>query len=142
MNKRHPFLRSIAAAPHIFWSILFIILPLIIVVFYAFTDADGEFSFENILSLTEYSSIFLLSLELSIIATFVCLIVGYPLAYIIAKSTPKQQKIFLMLLMLPMWTNLLIRTYSIMALLDDGGFINTILGTSFHIVGTKEHYIY
>ena len=142
MKKKHSLLRSVAAAPHIFWSILFIILPLIIVVFYAFTDADGTFSFENILSLSEYAPIFLLSLELSIIATFVCLIVGYPLAYIIAKSSPKQQKFFMMLLMLPMWTNLLIRTYSIMAILDDGGLLNTLLGTSMHIVGTKGAVIF
>ena len=135
-------MRSISAAPHILWSVLFIVLPLIIVVFYAFTDADGVFSFENIASLTDYAPIFLLSLELSIIATFVCLLVGYPLAYIIAKSTPKQQKIFLMLLMLPMWTNLLIRTYSIMAILDDGGILNTLLGTTMHIVGTKGAVIF
>ncbi len=142
MKKKHSILRSISAAPHIFWSVLFIILPLIIVVFYAFTDADGSFSFENIVSLTEYAPIFLLSLELSIIATFVCLIVGYPLAYIIAKSSPRQQKIFMMLLMLPMWTNLLIRTYSIMAILDDGGLLNTLLGTTMHIVGTKGAVIF
>ena len=135
-------MRSISAAPHIFWSVLFIILPLVIVVFYAFTDAEGNFSFENIASLTDYAPIFLLSLELSIIATFVCLIVGYPLAYIIAKSSPKQQKIFMMLLMLPMWTNLLIRTYSIMAILDDGGLLNTLLGTTMHIVGTKGAVIF
>ena len=135
-------MRSISAAPHIFWSVLVIILPLGIVVFYAFTDAEGNFSFENIASLTDYAPIFLLSLELSIIATFVCLIVGYPLAYIIAKSSPKQQKIFMMLLMLPMWTNLLIRTYSIMAILDDGGLLNTLLGTTMHIVGTKGAVIF
>ena len=142
MKKKHSLLRSISAAPHIFWSVLFIILPLIIVVFYAFTDSDGAFSFENILSLSDYAPIFLLSLELSIIATFVCLVVGYPLAYIIAKSSPKQQKLFMMLLMLPMWTNLLIRTYSIMAILDDGGLLNTLLGTSMHIVGTKGAVIF
>ena len=142
MKKKHSLLRSISAAPHIFWSVLFIVLPLFIVIFYAFTDAEGNFSFENILSLTEYWPIFLLSLELSIIATFVCLIVGYPLAYIIAKSSPKQQKIFMMLLMLPMWTNLLIRTYSIMAILDDGGLLNTLLGTTMHIVGTKGAVIF
>ena len=101
-------MRSIAAAPHIFWAILFIVLPLIIVLFYAFTDADGNFSFENILSLTEYAPIFGLSIELAVIATFVCLLVGYPLAYIIAKAKPERQKFYIMLLMLPMWTNLLI----------------------------------
>lgn len=135
-------MRSIAAAPHIFWAILFIVLPLLIVIYYAFTDAEGSFSFENIASLTEYAPIFGLSLELSVIATFVCLIVGYPLAYIIAKAKPEHQKIYIMLLMLPMWTNLLIRTYSIMAILDDGGIINTLLGTTMHIVGTKGAVIF
>ena len=116
--------------------------------FYCFTfsssDAEGNlsFSFENIASLPEYAPIFGLSLELAIIATAVCLLIGYPLAYIIAKAKPQHQKIFIMLLMLPMWTNLLIRTYSIMAILDDGGFLNSLLNTSFHIVGTKGAVIF
>ena len=142
MKKQHSFMRSISAAPHIFWSVLFIVLPLLIVLFYAFTDGDGNFSFENIASLTEYAPIFGLSLELSIIATFICLVVGYPLAYIIARSKPEHQKFFIMLLMLPMWTNLLIRTYSIMAILDDGGILNTLLGTTMHVVGTKGAVIF
>ncbi len=142
MNKKKSLMQSIAAAPHIFWAILFIVLPLFIVVYYAFTDAEGSFSFENIASLTEYAPIFGLSIELSVIATFICLLVGYPLAYIIAKASPKNQKFFIMLLMLPMWTNLLIRTYSIMAILDDGGILNTLLNTSMHIVGTKGAVIF
>ena len=142
MKKKRSIMHSIAAAPHIFWAILFIVLPLIIVVFYAFTDANGNFSFANIASLPSYASIFLLSLELSIIATAICLLLGYPLAYIIAKSNPRNQKIFIMLLMLPMWTNLLIRTYSIMAILDNGGILNTLLDTSMHIVGTKGAVIF
>ncbi len=142
MNKKRSLMRSIAAAPHIFWAVLFIVLPLIIVVYYAFTDADGAFSFENIASLKDYGQIFWLSLELSIIATAICLVIGYPLAYIIARAKPQHQKLFIMLLMLPMWTNLLIRTYSIMAILDDGGFLNSLLNTSFHIVGTKGAVIF
>ncbi|MBR2343188.1 MAG: ABC transporter permease [Clostridia bacterium] len=140
--KKKSLMRSIAAAPHIFWAVLFIVLPLIIVGVYAFTDAEGNFSLANIAALTDYVPIFWLSLELSVIATAVCLVIGYPLAYIIAKSSPRAQKIFIMLLMLPMWTNLLIRTYSIMAILDDGGFLNTLLNTSFHIVGTKGAVIF
>ena len=116
--KKHSLMRSISAAPHIFWSILFIILPLIIVIHYAFTDGDGNFSFENITSLAEYGPIFALSLELSVIATFICLLIGYPLAYIIAKAKPQHQKIFLMLLMLPMWTNFIIRTYALSEVLE------------------------
>ena len=142
MNKKKSLMQSIAAAPHIFWAVLFIVLPLFIVVYYAFTDENGSFSFENIASLSDYAPIFGLSIELAVIATFVCLIIGYPLAYIIAKAKPKNQKFFIMLLMLPMWTNLLIRTYSIMAILDDGGFLNSLLNTSFHIVGTKGAVIF
>ena len=140
--KKKSIMHSIAAAPHIFWAALFIVLPLIIVIFYAFTNSDGYFSFENILALSEYGNIFLLSIELSVIATFICLLVGYPLAYIIARADPKKQKLFIMLLMLPMWTNLLIRTYSIMAILDDGGLLNTLLNTNLHIVGTKGAVIF
>ena len=135
-------MRSISAAPHIFWAVLFIVLPLLIVLYYAFTDANGSFSFENIKTLPSYASIFGLSIELSVIATAVCLLIGYPLAYIIARANPKRQKIFIMLLMLPMWTNLLIRTYSIMAILDNGGILNTLLGTSMQIVGTKGAVIF
>ena len=142
MANKKSLIRSIAAAPHIFWAILFIVLPLIIVIYYAFTDSNGSFSFSNISSLSDYAPIFSLSIELAIIATAICLIIGYPLAYVIAKAKPKNQKFFIMLLMLPMWTNLLIRTYSIMAILDDGGFLNTLLNTSFHIIGTKGAVIF
>ena len=140
--KKKSLMHSIAAAPHIFWAVLFIVLPLIIVAFYAFTDDSGAFSFENILALSEYGPIFLLSVELSVIATAICLLVGYPLAYIIARMDARKQRIFMMLLMLPMWTNLLIRTYSIMAILDDGGFLNQLLGTELHIIGTKGAVIF
>ena len=149
MKKIKSLMRTASAAPHVFWSILFIVLPLIIVVFYAFTNPDGDFSFENIAALTDYTSIFVLSLELAVIATAICLLLGYPLAYIISKAKPKNQKFFIMLLMLPMWTNLLIRTYSIMAILDDGGIINSALMTAlsvdeplFHFVGTKGAVIF
>ena len=149
MKKKNSLMRSIAAAPHIFWALLFIVLPLIIVIFYAFTDSDGAFSIENIFSLSDYAPIFGLSIELAIIATAICLLLGYPLAYIISKAKPKMQKFYIMLIMLPMWTNLLIRTYSIMALLDDGGFINSILMTVlkvdepvFHVIGTKGAVIF
>ena len=142
MKNKRSIMHSIAAAPHIFWAILFIVLPLIIVVFYAFTDKSGSFTFENLASLKNYAKLFGLSLELSVLATFVCFIVGYPLAYIIAKAPANRQKLYIMLLMLPMWTNLLIRTYSIMAILDDGGFLNQLLGTELRIIGTKGAVIF
>ena len=149
MKKKNSLMRSAAAAPHVFWAILFIILPLIIVVYYAFTNAEGKFDLGNIASLADYAPIFWLSLELAIIATAICLLIGYPLAYFISKAKPKNQKLFIMLLMLPMWTNLLIRTYSIMALLDNGGIINTLLMQALDVdepiikfVGTKGAVIF
>ena len=142
MKNKRSIMHSMAAAPHIFWAILFIVLPLVIVVFYAFTDKSGSFTFENLASLKNYAKLFGLSLELSVLATFVCFLVGYPLAYIIAKAPANRQKLYIMLLMLPMWTNLLIRTYSIMAILDDGGFLNQLLGTELRIIGTKGAVIF
>ena len=141
MNKKS-IMRSIAAAPHIFWAVLFIVFPLVIVLFYAFTDTNGDFSFGNITSLADYAPIFWLSIELAVVSTAICLVLGYPLAYFISRAKPKNQKFFIMLLMLPMWTNLLIRTYSIMAILDNGGLLNKLLDTSFQIIGTKGAVIF
>lgn len=144
MNK--PNKGRYAAMPHIVWTVLFIVAPLIFVVYFAFTDPDGAFTFENLFALEEHIGTFALSISLSIIATFICFLVGYPLAYIIAGSKEKSQKIMVTLLMLPMWTNLLIRTYSMMAIMDDGGFLNSILDTlslgKVHIIGTKGAVIF
>ena len=141
MRQRKSFLGSLAAAPHIVWAVMFIIAPLIFVAYYAFTDYDGNFTFDNILGLNEHAGTFLLSVELALIATVICFVVGYPLAYIMARADAKRRRIYVLLLMLPMWTNLLIRTYSMMAILDDGGLLNTILNYfdmgTVHIVGTK-----
>lgn len=137
---------SFVAAPHLVWCVLFIIAPLLFVIYYSFTDSEGAFTLDNILALPEYGDIFLTSIEMSIIATFLCFLVGYPLAYFISRSSERQKKVYMILLMLPMWTNLLIRTYSMMAILDDGGFLNSILAAldlaPVHIVGTKGAVIF
>lgn len=146
MDKVKGGLGRLAAAPHVVWTILFIIAPLLFVVYYTFTTPDGAYTFDNILALGEHMNTFMLSISLSVIATFICFLVGYPLAYIIAKSGDKAQKIMITLVMLPMWTNLLIRTYSMMAIMDDGGFLNTILGYlnlgKVHLIGTKGAVIF
>lgn len=135
-----------AAYPHIIWTVLFTVLPLIFVIYYAFTTVQGDFTFYNIASLSEHTSTFMLSVSLSVIATFVCFVFGYPLAYIMAKSGKNGQKVLMMLLMLPMWTNLLIRTYSMMAIMDDGGILNGFLTMAglekIHIIGTKGAVIF
>ncbi len=118
-----------AAAPHIVWSVLFIIAPLIFVAYYAFTDMSGSFSLENLAEFfsPEYLSIFLRSVRLALIATLICLLLGYPIAYFISRSKPKTQRLLILLLMLPMWMNFLIRTYAIMVLIQDTGIINSFL---------------
>ncbi len=118
------------AAPHVVWSILFIVAPMLFVFYYAFTDADGGFTMSNILELASpsYLTIFARSGAFALVATAICLLVAYPLAYAISRADAKKQKILIMLIMLPMWMNFLIRTYSIMAIIEDTGFINNILG--------------
>ncbi len=125
--KQRSMFQKLAAMPHIVWMILFIVAPMLFVVYFAFTDENGNFSFANIATLSEYSNVFILSIAFALIATVICLIIGYPLAYFMAKSGPRAQKILLVLLMLPMWCNLLIRTYALMALLDNGGLLNSFL---------------
>ena len=126
MKKRSVFER-IAGAPYLLWSAIFIIAPLLFVVYFAFTDRNGAFTLENITSLTSYSHTFVMSLGFSLIATTVCFLIGYPLAYCMARMSERARSILMVLLMLPMWISLLIRTYSLMALLDNGGLVSTFL---------------
>lgn len=127
--KQKTLLQRILAAPYIVWAVLFIIAPLLFVAYYAFTDRSGAFTFDNILAAcdTGYIVIFFRSVSLALIATFICLIIAYPLAYVISRSKANTQKVMIMLIMLPMWMNFLIRTYSWMAILEDSGFINQLL---------------
>ncbi len=131
--------RTVAAAPHIVWSVLFIVAPLLFVFYFAFTDIDGAFSFTNIADLftADYVTIFLRSLCFAVIATFLCLLIGYPLAYFISRMKKHTQGILIMLVMLPQWMNLLIRTYCWMNLLETNGLINTLLGTEWQMLGTS-----
>ena len=117
------------AAPHVMWAILFIIAPLLFVAYYAFTDKDGNFTFANISELAQasYLEIFLRSLCFAFLATVICLLIAYPIAYFMSKASAKTQRILVMLVMLPQWLNFLIRTYSWMAILEDTGIINSLL---------------
>lgn len=128
MNNRSVLKTKLVASPYIVWSALFIIAPLIFVVYYSFTDAAGNFTFDNISALVKYAPTFLRSIWFGIVATLICLVIAFPLAYIISQKTEKIQRTLVMLVMLPMWMSFLIRTYSWMALLQDTGIINTLLG--------------
>lgn len=128
MKKRSLF-EHIATAPYVFWASIFIVGPLLVVLYFAFTDQEGKFTFENILSLSSYSHTFIVSLGFALIATVICLLIGYPLAYCMSRMSERARSILTVLLMLPMWISLLIRTYSLMALLDNGGLVSGFLTT-------------
>ena len=113
--------------PYLVWSVLFIIAPLIMVAYYTFTDRTGAFSLSSISQIPSYIPTILLSILYGLAATLICLIVGYPFAYIFSKFGKRHQQLVMLLVMLPMWMNFLIRTYSWMTILGDSGIINTIL---------------
>lgn len=113
--------------PYIVWSAIFIIAPLIMVAYYALTDTTGAFSLNSIKAIPSYTSTILLSVLYGVVATAICLVVGYPFAYFISKTKASTQGTMVLLVMLPMWMNFLIRTYSLMTILGDTGIINTAL---------------
>jgi len=141
--KKRSLLGKAPAAPYLVWSVLFIIAPLLFVAYYAFTDKDGHFTTANFgaLATAEYAEIFLRSACFAFLATVICLVIAYPVAYYISKTSPKTQKILMVLVMLPMWMNFLIRTYSWMAILEDTGLLNTALGYiglgPYHMINTS-----
>ena len=125
--KKKSLLQQAAGAPYIVWAALFIIIPLFIVVYYAFTDKAGAFTMSNVSALVDYKETFLISFEYAFIASLVCLAIAYPFAYIMSRKGAATQRIMMMLVMLPMWMNLLIRTYSWMNILEKNGIINNLL---------------
>lgn len=115
------------AYPYGVWMVVFIIAPILLVVFYAFTNKSGALTLGNFTSMMEYMSIFGRSFLLAFAATVVCLLLGYPLAYIMSRQPPRWQSFYMMLIMLPMWMNFLLRTYAWMSILENNGFINQFL---------------
>ena len=128
MEKKPSLLQKLASAQYIVWSVIFIIAPLILVGYYAFTDAQGNFTVANLQQLGSYGNIFLRSIGYGLAATVICLLLSYPFAYLLSQSGAKRQSTMILLVMLPMWMNFLLRTYSWMTILEDTGLINTVLG--------------
>ncbi|MCD8159827.1 MAG: ABC transporter permease [Clostridiales bacterium] len=119
--------KKLLAIPYVVWMAIFVIVPLLLVVGYAFTTRDGGFSVENFTTMAQYWSVFLTSFRLALIATLICLLIGYPVAYWISRESPNVRRIAMVLIMLPMWMNFLLRTYAWMSLLENTGIINTFL---------------
>lgn len=114
--------------PYVGWMALFVIAPILMITVYAFTAADGSFTLDNFRTMTEFAAAFGRSFLLSVIATLICLLIGYPLAYFLAREQGWLHRMATMLIMLPMWMNFLLRTYSWSFLLERHGLINSLLG--------------
>ena len=121
--------------PYLIWCVIFILVPLALIAIYAFTNAGNEvktlnFTLNNFIRIYEptYIRVFIKSLELGVLTTLICLLAGYPLAYIIAKCPESSQDMLIMAVTVPTWINMLLRTYAWMNLLSDNGIINGMLG--------------
>ena len=119
---------KLVSAPYLVWMVVFILVPLLMVAFFAFTDSEGHFTLEYVSDVAQYTPIFIRSIWLALIATVICLVIAYPLAYILTGMKKSTQGTMLMIVMLPMWMNFLLRTYAWMTLLGNNGLINTLLG--------------
>ena len=120
------------SGPYVLWMALVVVIPIILVVVYAFTSAGettaemGGFTLDNFARMGTYTVIFARSFQLAAVATVVCLLIGYPLAYVMAKEGPGFQRVAMVLIMLPMWVNFLLRTYAWMAILENNGLLNNL----------------
>lgn len=127
--------KKATVTPFASWMVVFVLVPMALVVYYAFTTAEGTFTFENLKWIYTYKSTMLLSLKLAVIATCVCLLLAYPIAYSMSRAGEKIQRNASLIVMLPMWMNFLVRTYSWMTILENNGLINSalraILGSEF-----------
>ncbi|MBE6861333.1 MAG: ABC transporter permease [Ruminococcus sp.] len=119
---------KLIASPYLVWMVVFILVPLILVAYFAFTDGNGNFTLDYVSDVAQYSPIFVRSIWLALIATVICLLIAYPLSYILTGINKKSQSTMLMIVMLPMWMNFLLRTYAWMTLLGNNGLINSLLG--------------
>ena len=158
-NRKHPqngYRRALA--PYSVWAALFVVVPLAFIAYYAFTDNQFAFTTENVtrfftatsnivqddgtsVEVRTYLLIFMRSVKLAVISTAICLLMGYPIAYIMAQAKERTQKTMVTLIMIPMWMNFLIRTYAWMTILQDTGIINGFLSAlgigTVHIIGTE-----
>ena len=128
MNNKS-FGRKLIAAPYLLWASLFVIVPLIIMFYFALTNDAGDFTLSNISEIGRYKKAFAISIIYAIISTIITLLISYPMAYCMTKINISSQRMILVIVMLPMWMNFLIRTYSLITILANKGIINSILSS-------------
>ena len=112
------------AIPYVIWMALFVVAPIIMVVIYAFSASVGGFTVASFAKMGTYTVVFTRSFKLALIATAICVLIGYPVSYKMSKEGPRFQRLAMVLIMLPMWINFLLRTYSWMAILENNGLLN------------------
>lgn len=112
------------AIPYLIWMLFFTVIPLVMVVYYAFTDSSGAFSVQSFIDSLYYTDVFIKSLWISLLSTVICFIIAYPLSYIMAKAKHSSQNVLVMLLMLPMWMNFILRIYAWVLLLQNDGLVD------------------
>ena len=115
------------AVPYVVWMAIFVVAPILIMVVYAFSSAEGGFTLENFAQMGTYTAVFTRSFKLAIVATLICLLIGYPTACFMSREGPSFQRMGMVLIMLPMWMNFLLRTYSWMTILENHGLLNQLL---------------
>ena len=115
------------AIPYIVWMAVFVVVPLLLIVVYAFTNYDGKFTAENFTNIDVFLQVCGNSLYLAAVATGICLLIAYPFAYFLAQTGPAVRKVAMLFIMLPMWMNFLLRTYAWMSILENHGFLNQLL---------------
>lgn len=129
-------MKKLISAPYLLWMAVFIIVPLLMVVYFAITNTEGAFTLDNLAAVSQYMNVFIRSIWLASIATVICLVIAYPLALILARVDKSYQSTVIMIVMLPMWMNFLLLTYAWMTILGNNGLINMFLGL-FHIGPVK-----
>lgn len=114
------------AYPYLIWMAIFTVIPLLMIVYYSFTNSNGDFTLETFTQIFYYKDSFIRSLWIAAASTLICLIIAYPLSYIMSRASAAVQKILVIMLMLPMWMNFILRIYSWVLLLQNGGLIDKV----------------
>lgn len=129
--------------------VLLIAIPLVYVAVMSFCSIDEfynvtfQFSFDNYLRLVnaDYLKIYIQSIVIALLTTLLCILIGYPFAYLIARTKSKKKRIFYMLVIIPFWTNSLIRIYGWRTFLGSSGWLNTLL-LQLHLVKEPVEFLY
>ena len=134
------------AVPYVVWMAIFVVAPIVIMVVYAFAGSEGGFTLDNFVQMGGYAAVFGRSFKLALIATAICLLLGYPVAYLLSREGERFRRTAMVLIMLPMWMNFLLRTYSWMTILENNGLLNQLfqkiglISLYNHIFGTNLEY--